>query len=278
MNETIIVSIICNTYNHEKYIKDALDGFIMQKTTFPFEVLIHDDCSTDHTADIIKQYEKQYPELIRPIYQPENQYSKGISIGKEYQFPRVRGKYVAFCEGDDYWTDPNKLQKQYEIMEQNPNVDICSHDFTCINAHTGSVRAIKSRKDHTCIIPAKEVIAGGGSYFGTATLFFRSSLLYNEPEFRKMMRYDYTLQVSGSLRGGALYIAENMSVYRALVTNSWVDRMKKSPVKRAEHKKKYLKMLIQMNKDTKWAFFLPILGQFIENTKEYIAIRMGISK
>lgn len=118
MNNNIpLVSVICDVYNHGPYLKKCLDGFVSQQTTFLFEVLIHDDASTDNSQSIIEQYEKLYPNLIKPIYQKENQYSQKISIWKTYQFPRAKGKYIALCEGDDYWTDPLKLQKQVEVLE-----------------------------------------------------------------------------------------------------------------------------------------------------------------
>lgn len=119
-NSEPLVSIVCETFNHEDYIRQALDGFVMQKTNFIFEILIHDDASTDNTVDIILQYEKKYPSLIRPIYQKENQYSKGVEITTQVQFARARGKYLAICEGDDYWVDPCKLQKQVDFLEKNP--------------------------------------------------------------------------------------------------------------------------------------------------------------
>src|SRR6056297_583375 len=103
-----IVSISCITYNHEPYIEDALEGFLLQETDFPFEILIHDDASTDHTADIIREYESTFPTLIKPIYQSENQYSQGNRPGI-INIKRAKGEYIALCEGDDYWTDPFKL-------------------------------------------------------------------------------------------------------------------------------------------------------------------------
>ncbi len=114
------VSICCITYNHEKYIRDAIEGFLNQKTNFPFEVLIHDDASTDGTANIIREYEAKYPQIIKPIYQTENQYSKGIDVSI-FNYSRAKGKYIALCEGDDYWTDPYKLQKQVDFLEKNPD-------------------------------------------------------------------------------------------------------------------------------------------------------------
>lgn len=127
MNKTL-VSICCIAYNQKNYIKQCLDGILMQKTNFKFEVLIHDDCSTDGTTEIIKEYEQKYPDIIKPIYENENQFSKGISISKVYNFPRVKSKYVTICEGDDYWTDQYKLQKQVDFMEQNPDYTICFHN------------------------------------------------------------------------------------------------------------------------------------------------------
>ena len=121
----ILVSIVTLAYNHAEYIRQCLDGFIMQQTTFAFEVLIHDDASTDGTTDIIREYEVKYPHIIKPIYQRENQHQKGIAIGSTYLYPRVLGKYIAECEGDDYWTDPLKLQKQVDFMEHHPEYGLC---------------------------------------------------------------------------------------------------------------------------------------------------------
>lgn len=126
------VSVCCWTYNHEKFIRDALDGFVMQKTDFPFEVIIHDDASTDKTADIIREYEAKYPNLFRTIYQTENQYCKANFI-ESVVFPMVKGEYVAICEGDDYWTDDNKLQKQVDFLDANPEFSVCFHSINVVH-------------------------------------------------------------------------------------------------------------------------------------------------
>lgn len=125
-----LVSICCITYNHEKYIRDAIESFLMQETDFPFEIIIHDDASTDKTAEIIREYERKYPELIKPIYQTENQYSKGLRVSL-LTYKKAKGKYIAFCEGDDYWTDPLKLQKQVTFLEKNPDYVIT---YTAVEA------------------------------------------------------------------------------------------------------------------------------------------------
>ena len=127
--KNILVSICCQSYNQEPYIRQCLEGFIIQKTNFPFEVLIYDDASTDKTADIIREYEGKYPDIIKPIYQTENQYSKKISIFKKFQHPRAKGKYIAICEGDDYWIDSLKLQKQVDFLEKKPDYGLVWTDI-----------------------------------------------------------------------------------------------------------------------------------------------------
>ncbi len=131
-----LVSIICNTYNHVNYIRQCLDGFLMQETNFPIEILVHDDASTDGTADIVREYEDKYPDLIKPIYQTENQYSKGVKVSLKYQYSRAQGKYIALCEGDDYWTDPLKLQKQVDLLENNQDCVMCSSSYKIYNQLT----------------------------------------------------------------------------------------------------------------------------------------------
>src|SRR5690606_24868156 len=120
-----LVSICCITYNHVKYIRQCLDGFLIQKTNFSYEIIVHDDASTDGTAEIIKEYVKRFPNIFIPICQTENQHSKGIrGVFAKFVFPKSNGKYIAMCEGDDYWTDPLKLQKQVDILESDHGVGI----------------------------------------------------------------------------------------------------------------------------------------------------------
>jgi glycosyltransferase involved in cell wall biosynthesis len=124
-----LVSILCDTFNHENYIREALDGFLSQKTTFAFEIIVHDDASTDQTAIIVKEYADQYPLIIKPIFQKENQYSKKVNFWSDLTFPKAQGEYIALCEGDDYWTDPFKLQKQVDFLEDNSDYVITWTDY-----------------------------------------------------------------------------------------------------------------------------------------------------
>lgn len=123
--DCIMVTVFCATYNHEKYIRQCLDGFLMQKTNFKFEVIIHEDASTDGTADIIREYEQKYPDIIKAIYEKENQFGKGWDYTDKFCLKIAKGKYIALCEGDDFWKDENKLQKQFDALESNPSCKMC---------------------------------------------------------------------------------------------------------------------------------------------------------
>ncbi|NVK00867.1 MAG: glycosyltransferase [Oceanospirillaceae bacterium] len=122
-----LVSIVCHTYNHEGFIKDALNSFLMQETSFPFEIIVHDDASTDNTQAIIKRYQSIYPKIVKPIYQRSNIYSKG-QRPTMYTFPRSKGRYIALCEGDDFWSDKRKIQIQVKFLEENPEYSLCYTD------------------------------------------------------------------------------------------------------------------------------------------------------
>ena len=129
MEEQPLVTIQCITYNHEPYIRQCLEGFVMQKTNFKFEAIVHDDASTDKTADIVREYAEKYPDIIKPIYETENQYSKSDGSLGRIMNAHTKGKYIALCEGDDYWTDPLKLQKQVDFLEANPEYVLTCHRY-----------------------------------------------------------------------------------------------------------------------------------------------------
>lgn len=137
-----LVSICCMTYNHGRFIKDALNGFLGQRTTFPVEILVHDDASDDESPKIIQSYERQHPHIIKVIYQSENQYSQGIEPAGKFLFPRARGEYIALCEGDDYWIDPLKLQKQIGFMEMNREFSACFGGYSRLMEDTGEIEQV----------------------------------------------------------------------------------------------------------------------------------------
>jgi glycosyltransferase involved in cell wall biosynthesis len=127
--EQPLVSILCDTYNHENFIRETLLGFLSQETNFPFEIIVHDDASTDKTAAIVKEFADQYPLIIKPVFQTVNQYSQKINFWSDVTFPKANGTYIALCEGDDYWIDPLKLQKQVDFLENNADYAITWTDF-----------------------------------------------------------------------------------------------------------------------------------------------------
>lgn len=130
-----LVSISCITYNHGSYLRQCLDGFLAQKVKFPLEIVVYDDASTDDTQAIIQEYVKKYPSIFNVFLNQENQYSKGIrGMNMKFNLQRCKGKYIAFCEGDDFWTDPYKLQKQIDFLESNPNYSICCTNYSEIDS------------------------------------------------------------------------------------------------------------------------------------------------
>lgn len=130
-SQELIVSVNCIAYNQEKYIKDCLEGFVMQKTTFHFEAIVHDDASTDGTIEIIKEYAEKYPDIIKPIFEKDNQWSKNDGSLDKIMQDACKGKYIAFCEGDDYWIDPYKLQKQVDYLEAHPECSVVYTKVKC---------------------------------------------------------------------------------------------------------------------------------------------------
>ena len=142
MLNNVLVSVVCLTYNHEKYIRRTLDGFLAQKTNFAFEIIVHDDASTDRTAEIIREYAAAYPDLFHPILQTRNQFSQGVQIKRDIIFPVARGKYIAHCEGDDYWIDPLKLQKQVDFLEANPDYSASTHNCCFVDGEGNPIDSI----------------------------------------------------------------------------------------------------------------------------------------
>lgn len=141
--KTPLVSVCIITYNHELYIRKCLEGVMMQQTDFPFEVIIGEDCSTDRTREVIQEFEAKFPAIIKPIYHESNVGAARNNF--EFCFPKFKGKYIAICDGDDYWTDPHKLQKQVDFLEENPGYVMCFHRVASVNAAgepTGSQEAI----------------------------------------------------------------------------------------------------------------------------------------
>jgi len=151
-----LVSICCITYNQDRYIRNAIEGFLMQKTTFTYEIIIHDDASTDSTQKIIKEYVGKNTHII-PILRTTNIKSKGVAVFP-ITFEKARGKYIAICEGDDYWTDPYKLQKQVDFMESNKCVSLCYHKVLIPNKKIDHKKFTIQNSVSTTFIPTSSIL------------------------------------------------------------------------------------------------------------------------
>lgn len=272
--DEVVVSVICTTYNHERYIAETIESFIMQKTEFRYEILIHDDASTDNTAEIIKKYEKKFPEIIKPVYQRVNQYSQGVNV-HELTRQRARGKYFALCEGDDCWIDPYKLQKQINFLEKNPQYSLSVHETLIVDANTGKkVSSVKPSK-YSRTFSVEEVIYGGGDLFAT------NSMVYRKPKGNIMPQFfydapvgDYPLAIYLALNGRVHYINECMSIYRKGVKGSWSQREFNNLEKRNQHSKKIEIMLNDINKYSGYKY-AEIINRTIVKNEFYLAVELG---
>lgn len=218
----LMVSICCSTYNHEKFIVQALEGFLMQKTTFEFEIVVGNDCSTDNSIEILKEYQKKHPKKINLIIPVKNQgaHKNFINTVKHAQ-----GKYIALCEGDDYWTDAYKLQKQVDFLEKNSEYIICGHYSRVINdcdqtlyTHPKPVALEYSYQD---------LLLGKQEETKTASLMYKNITeihhLFKKPWFLKCYAGDKMFRLfATSVTGKKIYvIPEVMSSYRNHVGGIW---------------------------------------------------------
>lgn len=225
-----MVSVYCLAYNHEPFIRDALEGFVNQKTNFKYEVIVHDDASTDGTANIIREYANRYPDIIKPIFQTENQHSKKVPIMLRFIKPLMRGKYVAACEGDDYWIDDEKLQKQVDFLENNREYIACTCNVDVIEMKDNSVRKFNSATTEYDI-DLYLLLKTWGSNMHLSALMYRmdaADIIYSDkrPQFFKVSGGigDYRLGIYLALSGKIKYLPYTVSVYRHGTPGSWSDR------------------------------------------------------
>lgn len=254
MTDEIMVSVSCIAYNHERFIAQALDSFVMQETDFNYEILIHDDASPDKTQEIIKEYEAKYPDLIKPIYQTENQYSKGLHVSK-FNLQRARGKYIAVCEGDDYWLDPQKLRKQVRYMEENPGCSMCVHAALNVTENNEVLSSVLRPNHGDKVFTADEVIEGGGGLFPTNSALYPSEFALNRPAYyEKAPVGDYPLAIYLATQGHVFYMDEFMSVYRVGVQGSYMDKLTSSSEKITRHYDAIEAMLDGVNDATNYIY------------------------
>jgi glycosyltransferase involved in cell wall biosynthesis len=214
-----LVSICCITYNHIHFLDECIKGFLIQKTNFPIEILIHDDASTDGTTELIKSNVAKYPEIIKPTYQKENQFSKGKRI-TPILIQKAQGKYIALCEGDDYWTDPLKLQKQVDFLEGNEGYVMCYHNAKIVDEKGQIIKdsklPLKSQKDFESIELKK------GAFVLTLSVCFRNLIKNFPPEMYKVVNGDtFLFSLLGQYGKGKYLKSVNDAVYRAHDAGIW---------------------------------------------------------
>lgn len=253
MSSDVLVSISCTTYNHAPYIRECLEGFLMQKCDFAYEILIHDDASTDGTIDIIKEYQEKYPEIIKPYIQKENQWSKGVrGMNAKYNFSRAQGKYIALCEGDDYWTDPLKLQKQVDFLEENPDYVLTGHLRIVVDENGNELPHNKYRKNSLY----------------TQCLLFRNILKDDFLNYKSNISNGDTFLITYLRNFGKVKVFDFVgSAYR--VSNSGVWSKKEANFRNSESRKSLLLMLEFFKKYKYYKSEQIIKGYLIDNEISY---------
>ncbi len=216
-DNNITVTIRCLTYNHEPYIRQCLEGFVMQQTNFKFEAIVHDDASTDGTAAIVREYAEKYPDIIKPIFQTENQYSKRDGSIRRIMNEHIRGKYIAMCEGDDYWIDPLKLQKQVDFLEENEEYGMCYTNLKYLYQKDNKISLsplpfYKSTSVYKLI---------ERNHIATPTVLLKSDIYFrynNEicPENFKWPMGDYPLWIYTSIKSKISGLSDITTIYRCL--------------------------------------------------------------
>lgn len=241
-----MVSVYCITYNHLNYIRDAIDSFLNQETTFPVEIFIHDDASNDGTAHIIQDYLDKYPKLFWTVLQTENQYSKErFKFFFDY-FSKQRGKFIALCEGDDYWICSSKLENQFKIMESHPEASFCFHN-TLIVDECGVEKGEWRAKERVLVHSIEELFSS--NFIHTSSIFFRRSSFYGLPPILKSSPFgDWPLCILLAENGPYLYLDEIMSHYRLHSASNWST---KKQVARLEYTCNFFQLLLIYFKNKK---------------------------
>ncbi|WP_272578450.1 MULTISPECIES: glycosyltransferase family 2 protein [Providencia] len=219
--DKIYISCVCITYNQENYIKDAINGMLAQITDYRFEVVIHDDVSTDNTRDILLEYKNKYPNIIKLVLQKENQYKKGKKI-IPLAVSKAQGEYIALCEGDDYWLNKSKIDTQIKTLNQYNKINICVHSAYVINTQNNRlINVFKFKTDTSKIVPPIKIYSTSGQFSPTAAYFFRREVFLEfMPLYDNFPILDFFIEaILGN--NGVFYLKHKWSAYRYNAIGSW---------------------------------------------------------
>lgn len=206
-----LVSIVCITYNHINFIENALNSLLNQVTSFPFEIILHDDASTDGTTKIVEKYAKNYPNIIVPIIQTKNQWSQG-KRPSQFTFAVTRGQYIAMCEGDDFWVSKDKIQLQFNYMSNNPEATLCFHDAVTTNQQLQVIK-FNQYSEVELEFNVSDIIDKW--FISTQTIFFeKTPILESNEYFKGVINGDWLIQLMSAHHGKVVFLPNILACYR----------------------------------------------------------------
>ena len=259
MKERLDISIFCLTYNHKKYIRDALNGFLTQKTNYSFQIAIFDDASNDGTSEILLEYKRKYPNKIRLFISPNNIYKSPNrdAIWDNWQRQNLLGKYIAICEGDDCWIDNNKLQMQVDFMEKHKECVMTAHGSMIQDFNTGELYKKNVYNENKYLLP-QEIIMQPNGNLPTASLIIRRDAFFKPDIFPKCSVGDVPMQLFALTKGKIYYFERTMSVYRFMHHGSWTSHYNKDIKNAALHNIDFTVFLSEYNEYTNHEYNLYI--------------------
>lgn len=265
-----LVSVSLVAYNQEPFIRKAIESVLMQDVYFQYEIFIHDDASTDNTADIILEYAEKFPDVITPIIQTTNKFSRGIEINASITIPKAKGKYIAFLEADDYWIDRKKLSYQTSFLESHPNISMCFTATKHIFPSSETNSRLKRYRNKDSIVASKDIILKGGRLVDMGAAMVRRSVFVNIPDwYHSTQIWDISVPLLSMLHGQIQYLDKVTSVYRYNTPGSWTQTNVKNRDHRIVNLQNTIKLLEGFDESTNQNYH-----KFIQKNKNSLIIEL----
>lgn len=284
MGNNIKITVVCITYNHIAFIRDVLEGILSQRVNVPFEIIVHDDASTDGTADVIREYAERYPDKIIPILQKENQCSQGINVRRTFVHPLIKGKYYAWTEGDDVWTYPGKLQAQYDFMEGHTECSLCYHNALDYQADT-DLESLLITEQPSGYLTDEQIIATTNGNYPTTSVFARTADVLSMPDaFYHAGIGDHPLRLYLATKGKVYYMNRAWAIRNYKHAQSWTLQMINAFDKYRDYCVKYMDFLGFYNEYTNSKYYNNIrlmyarsfIARFLIETEEKVLCEQWI--